>query len=81
NTDAAHRTASYTNLDPGDYVLQIQGSNRNGFFSPDEINLPMTQHAHWYQKFVFKLLVFIATLALLIWTIKWRDSRTERQKA
>lgn len=80
NTDASQRTASYTNLDPGDYVLQIQGSNRNGIFSPDEINLPMTQHAYWYQTFTARLLALATILALLIWIIKWRDSRTERQK-
>ena len=29
-TDATRRTASYTNLPPGEYTLELRGSNRNG---------------------------------------------------
>ncbi len=61
-TDAVHRTVSYTNLDPGNYNLLIRGSNRLGQWSPGELNLPVQQLATWYQSWWFTLL-----LLSLVW--------------
>lgn len=38
-TDAEHRTASYGNLWPGNYTLQVRGSNRVGEWSPYEMSI------------------------------------------
>jgi diguanylate cyclase (GGDEF)-like protein len=47
-TDAGHRVASYTNLPPGRYTLRLQGSNRDGVWTP-----PMIIKIHvlpaWFQ--------------------------------
>ncbi len=39
--DAAHRSLTYTNLRPGDYRLQVAGSNRAGLFSPQQLELAL----------------------------------------
>ncbi|MGE3376249.1 MAG: two-component regulator propeller domain-containing protein [Vicinamibacteria bacterium] len=40
-TDAAHRSIAYTNLPPGSFALRVQGSNRDGVWSPREIRIPL----------------------------------------
>jgi diguanylate cyclase (GGDEF)-like protein len=47
-TDARHREASYTNLPPGRYTLQVQGSNRNGVWG-DQVNLTIAVLPAWFQ--------------------------------
>ena len=48
-TGADFRVASYSNLAPGSYVLDVQGSNRNGQWSPQILSLPVTVHPAWWQ--------------------------------
>jgi ligand-binding sensor domain-containing protein/signal transduction histidine kinase len=49
DTDASHRVASYSNLWPGDYRLRVRGSNRNGEFSAQELQLPVRVQPAWWQ--------------------------------
>ncbi|MBU2180695.1 MAG: diguanylate cyclase, partial [Gammaproteobacteria bacterium] len=48
-TNAQHRVATYTNLDPGQYTLLIKGSNRAGQWSPHQLALMITQKPAWYE--------------------------------
>jgi diguanylate cyclase (GGDEF)-like protein len=48
-TSAVGRTAAYTNLAPGRYRLQVQGSNRDGAWSPRELQLEVQVQAAWWQ--------------------------------
>ncbi|MFG6467895.1 diguanylate cyclase [Roseateles sp. BYS87W] len=43
------RLAVYTNLAPGSYQLRVQGSNRDGAWSPHELKLPVEVRAAWWQ--------------------------------
>jgi diguanylate cyclase (GGDEF)-like protein len=62
--DAAHRTLTYTNLPPGRYTLRVQGSNRAGRWSAQEIRLPVTVLPAFYQTVWFRALVVLVALAL-----------------
>ncbi len=46
---ALSRTATYTNLAPGHYTLHLQGSNRDGAWVPQVLELPIEVHAAWWQ--------------------------------
>ena len=46
---ALSRTATYTNLSPGHYKLHVQGSNRDGAWSPAELQLDVDVRAAWWQ--------------------------------
>jgi diguanylate cyclase (GGDEF)-like protein len=59
-TDARHRVASYTNLPPGRYVLQLQGSNRDGVWS-EPVTCIIRVLPAWYQT----IFVRIAEVVLL----------------
>lgn len=56
-TDASRRFATYTNLDPGDYVFKVKGSNNDGVWNnvPAEIRIRITPP--FWQTAWFKLLV------------------------
>lgn len=54
-TDADHRIAAYTNLAPGDYMLRMRGTNRNGTWTEPALALPIHVVAAWYQTWWFRL--------------------------
>ena len=43
------RSATYTNLSPGRYKLRVQGSNRDGAWSPNELLVEVDVRAAWWQ--------------------------------
>ena len=62
--DPAHRTARYTSLPPGDYVLQVRTSVRDGSSNGGALDIPVHVVAAWNQTVAFKgalgLLVLLA---------------------
>ncbi len=63
-TDALHRTAAYTNLPPGNHVLNLRGSNREGVWS-DVLHVGVTVLPAWYQAWWFRLLVLLAAMGAI----------------
>lgn len=65
------RKATFSNLDPGVYILQIQSTNRYGDWNPEYAEISIKVAAPWYQttlaKFVFLILVSILIYALFVW--------------
>jgi signal transduction histidine kinase/ligand-binding sensor domain-containing protein/DNA-binding response OmpR family regulator len=43
------RSASYTNLDPGDYVFEVQGTNGDGIWSDRTARLAITIRPPWWR--------------------------------
>ncbi|MDJ0835596.1 MAG: two-component regulator propeller domain-containing protein [Acidobacteriota bacterium] len=41
-TDASRRFATYTNLDPGDYVFRVKGSNRDGVWNEQGVSVRLS---------------------------------------
>jgi diguanylate cyclase (GGDEF)-like protein len=70
-TDATHRTAAYTNLPPGDYVLRLRGSNRDGSWSEAE-GLPIRVEPAWYQSQWFRVAEASAALLCVAALVRWR---------
>jgi diguanylate cyclase (GGDEF)-like protein len=64
-SDAVHRLASYTNLPPGNYTLQLRGSNRDGAWSLRTLSVPIQVLPAWYQTVTFRIAVVLAALALV----------------
>jgi len=65
NTGSANRRIQYSNLDPGNYQLEVVGSNRLGEWSPHRLSLGVEVEAAWYQTLWFKILL----LGLAAWVI------------
>jgi diguanylate cyclase (GGDEF)-like protein len=62
---ALSRTATYTNLSPGHYKLHVQGSNRDGAWSPNELQVEVDVRAAWWQtRWALALGLIAAVLAV-----------------
>ncbi|PZP33768.1 MAG: hypothetical protein DI603_06660 [Roseateles depolymerans] len=69
---AAERTATYTNLEPGTYRLHVQGSNRDGAWSPHELQVRVRVDATWWQWRSVQALALVAAAALLLAIVRLR---------
>ena len=63
-TDSRHRVATYTHLSPGNYTLEIRGTNRLGVWSRSELRIPIRALPAWYETWWFR--TFVAALAVLL---------------
>ena len=71
-TDGLHRSASYGNLWPGRYLLQVRGSNRLGSWSPHLLQIPILVQPAFWQTAWFATLALLALLGLMILGYRWR---------
>ena len=71
------RSAAYPRLPPGDYVLRVQGSNRDGAWSGRELALQVQVTPALYQTTGFRLamLLAVAGLLYLIYRLRVRQLR------
>ena len=63
--DSKQRLATYTNLDHGDYVFRVQGSNSDGVWNEEGVSLPILITPPWYRTSVFRAAAGGLFLALL----------------
>jgi signal transduction histidine kinase/ligand-binding sensor domain-containing protein len=64
-TNANERNASYSNLDPGVYTLQVKASNSDGYWTIVPATLKIIVEPPWWQTWWFKfiaLLVFVFSI-------------------
>ena len=62
-TDASSRIATYTNLDPGDYVFRVKASNKDGLWNETGASLRITITPPYWKTWWFRT-VFAALLLL-----------------
>ena len=78
-TDAMHRLATYTNLDPGSYQFQVRATNADGVWSPHEASLEIIILPNWWETIWFKILLAISALTLLVIGYQWRVRSIRKQ--
>lgn len=78
--DASQRTASYANLPPGSYRLRIEGSNRDGQWSPNALDIAVEVEPHWWQHSFAAVLGVAALLAAIVGVIALRTRLLERAR-
>jgi len=79
-TDASHRNISYGNLWPGDYTLQVKGSNRQGDWSPSELSVAIKVLPAFWQTSWFIALCVLLTGSLIYTSYRWRLARVKEEK-
>ena len=62
--DSKQRLATYTNLDHGDYVFRVQGSNSDGVWNEAGVSLPIVITPPWYETNWFRASSWVLFLAL-----------------
>jgi signal transduction histidine kinase/ligand-binding sensor domain-containing protein len=74
-TDATRRSASYGNLWPGDYRLQIEGSNRYGQWSGQRLDIPLRVLPAFWQTLWFATLSCLLAGGGAVWLWRVRVAR------
>ena len=59
------RTATYTNLDPGEYVFRVKGSNNDGVWNEQGASLSIIVTPPYWRTWWFRLVTLLAFAALL----------------
>jgi diguanylate cyclase (GGDEF)-like protein len=81
HTDANHRTATYTNLDPGSYTFEVKAANEHGLWSAQPASVAIRILPPFWQTWWFRLLGALLALGLLATAYRARvRSLTRRQK-
>ena len=62
--EALSRAATYTNVPPGHYTLQLRGSNRDGIWSPP-LELAVRVLPAWYETLWFRVATVLCGLLLI----------------
>ena len=78
--DAARRSATYTNLDPGAYVFKVKAANDRGLWSREAASLSITVLPPFWITWWFRLLAFSLAVAALALAYRIRVSALTRNK-
>lgn len=81
NYIGTRRTATYTNLDPGNYTLEIKGLNSNGAWSLRTASLQLIILPPFYLTFWFQLLSGISLIAGILLLYRYRVRRIKAHNA
>jgi signal transduction histidine kinase len=79
-TDANNRTATYTNLDPGNYVFRVKAANGDGIWNEKGVAININIVPPFWQTLWFKALVALAVMGSLFLFYKIRIRIINRQK-
>ena len=73
-------SATYTNLNPGDYLFRVIGSNNDGVWNRQGISVKITILPPWWQTIWFKTLVILFIVTLFIGIYLFRVNQLKKQK-
>ncbi len=65
-TDSSNRLATYTNLDPGEYIFRVKASNNDGVWNEQGATLGIIILPPWWETWWFRILAVLFIVALAI---------------
>jgi ligand-binding sensor domain-containing protein/two-component sensor histidine kinase len=71
-TDASHRVASYTNLDPGKYIFEVKASNNDDMWNKTPTTIHLIITPPWWQTWWFRILVVITVAGIIYGIYRYR---------
>jgi signal transduction histidine kinase/ligand-binding sensor domain-containing protein len=75
DTDAEHRTASYGNLWPGKYTLQVRASNQEGTWNAQQLHIAIRVLPAFWQTWWFLVLMLLLSGSTMQVVYRWRVAR------
>ncbi len=72
---------TFTNLDPGDYTLNIKAANSNGVWNEEALQLKITITPPFWRTNWFYALCIISVAASIYFYIKYREKKLMQEKA
>ena len=73
--DSTRRVASFSNLAPGNYRLEIRATDPSGTWPQQILRLPITVEPSWTQTVWFHILEVLLSAALVLLIIRWRTAQ------
>ena len=78
-TDASQRTATYTNLDPGEYQFMVRAANSDGLWSERAASLRITVLPPWWNTLLARTTLTLLAVLTVFLLIRWRLSTLKAQ--
>ncbi|RPD51538.1 hypothetical protein DRJ53_02335 [Paracnuella aquatica] len=75
-----NRSATYTNLPPGSYVLKVIASNNDGVWNEEGASIRLIITPPFWQTWWFRLLAVLALVAITVAIFRMRVERIHQQK-
>ncbi|RQH32893.1 hybrid sensor histidine kinase/response regulator [Okeania hirsuta] len=72
-------SATYTNLDPGNYVFRAIASNNDGLWNEQGVSIKITITPPWWETLWFRAAMGILSLGVLLGGVWWRIYETEKR--
>lgn len=73
------RTASYTNIDPGEYIFRVKGSNNDGIWNEEGKSIKIIIRPAFWQTWWFKSLVVFSIFSSIIGYFHLKGKEVKRQ--
>lgn len=76
------RTATYTNLDPGEYTLKVKSANSDGIWNDKSTSLDLVIEPPYWQTTWFYLLsgLFVAAIILVVYRLRVRSIKKQNKR-
>ncbi len=74
------RTATYTNLDPGEYIFRVKGSNNDGVWNEEGTSIKITITPPFWKTWWFKGIGLMSVAAASGLTYKTRLDKIEKER-
>src|SRR5690606_21945102 len=74
------RTATYTNIDPGEYVFKVKGSNGDGYWNEEGTAIKIVIVPPWWMTWWFRTLLVLTSIGAIILLINFRMKNIMIQK-
>ena len=71
-TDATRRYATYTKLDPGEYIFQVKGTNNDRIWNDKGTSLKIVILPPWYRSKIAYAFYFLVLIGLVASTWRWQ---------
>eukprot|EP01032_Pedospumella_encystans_P033881 gene33881-38288_t len=73
-TDAGHRNASYTNLNPGTYTFRVRAANHRGLWTAEPASMTIIITPPFWQRWWFRAALGLLVLSALPGTVAWQQA-------
>ncbi|MEM8930297.1 MAG: two-component regulator propeller domain-containing protein [Acidobacteriota bacterium] len=79
-SDMTQRRATFTNLSPGDYTLEVRARGDVGSWGPQNASLAVRVLPEWFETTWARVLALVFGLGLPLWWLVWRFRRLEAHR-
>ncbi len=77
---SSQRLATYTNLDPGEYLFMVKGSNNDGLWNEAGTSIKITVRPPFWETWWFRVLAVTAVIGVVIGGVAFRIRTIQAQK-